>query len=99
AQPVLGDALPALVSVDKLEGRVPAAPVQTTEEIFDDPHVHTRDMLVPVEQPGADTDVEIAGNPIKMTETNPKPRGRAPLLDEHREEVLGEKADTETADD
>ncbi len=85
--------------VDKLEGRVPAAPVQTTEEIFDDPHVHTRDMLVPVEQPGADTDVEIAGNPIKMTETNPKPRGRAPLLDEHREEVLGEKADTETADD
>ena len=85
--------------VDKLEGRVPAAPVQTTEEIFDDPHVHTRDMLVPVEQPGADTDVEIAGNPIKMTETNPKPRGRAPLLDEHREEVLGDTADAETADD
>src|SRR6056297_1671126 len=85
--------------VSKLEGRVPAAPVQTTEEIFDDPHIHTRDMLVPVEQPGADTDVEIAGNPLKMTETNPKPRGRAPLLDEHREEVLGDTADAETADD
>jgi len=85
--------------VGKLEGRVPAAPVQTTEEIFDDPHVYARDMLVPVEQPGADRDVEIAGNPIKMSETNPEPRGRAPLLDEHREELLGEDADAETADD
>ncbi|WP_049925338.1 succinyl-CoA:mesaconate CoA-transferase [Halopiger goleimassiliensis] len=84
--------------VGKLEGRVPAAPVQTTEEIFDDEHVHARDMLVPVEQPGADTAVEIAGNPIKMSETEPKPRGRAPLLDEHREEILGEEAET-TADD
>ncbi|MDS0474209.1 succinyl-CoA:mesaconate CoA-transferase [Natrinema sp. 1APR25-10V2] len=85
--------------VGKLEGRVPAAPVQTTEEIFDDPHVHKRDMLYPVEQPGADGKVEIAGNPIKMSKTNPEPRGRAPLLDEHREEVLSEDADAETADD
>ncbi|RQH03077.1 succinyl-CoA:mesaconate CoA-transferase [Natrarchaeobius oligotrophus] len=84
--------------VDALEGRVPAAPVQTTDDIFDDPHVHTRGMLVAVDQPGADADVEIAGNPIKMTETPPDPRGRAPLLDEHREEVLGERAET-AADD
>jgi len=54
---------------------------------------------VPVEQPGADRDVEIAGNPIKMSETNPRARGRAPLLDEHREELLGEDADAETAAD
>ncbi|ELY87813.1 bile acid-inducible L-carnitine dehydratase protein F [Natrialba hulunbeirensis JCM 10989] len=75
--------------VGALEGRVPVAPVQTTEEIFEDPHVETREMLVPVEQPGTDEEVEIAGSPIKMTETPPQPRGRAPLLDEHREEVLG----------
>ena len=85
--------------VGKLEGSVPAAPVQTTEEIFDDPHIDARDMLVPVEQPGADRDVEIAGNPIKMSETNPEPRGRAPLLDEHREEVLNDTADATTDDD
>ncbi|SIR87285.1 succinyl-CoA:mesaconate CoA-transferase [Natronorubrum thiooxidans] len=84
--------------IDTLEGRVPVAPVQTTEEIFEDPHVHARDMLVSVEQPGADHEVEIAGNPIKMTKTSPEPRGRAPLLDEHREEVLGEETET-TADD
>ncbi|SFB95591.1 succinate--mesaconate CoA-transferase [Halobiforma haloterrestris] len=84
--------------VDALEGRVPVAPVQNTEDIFADPHVHARDMLVPVEQPGTDTAVEIAGSPIKMTETPPEPGGRAPLLDEHREEVLGEEAET-PADD
>ncbi|ELY43458.1 succinyl-CoA:mesaconate CoA-transferase [Natronorubrum sulfidifaciens] len=84
--------------IDTLEGRVPVAPVQTTEEIFEDPHVHARDMLVPVEQPGADREVEIAGNPIKMSKTTPEPRGRAPLLDEHRQEVLGDDAET-TADD
>ncbi|RKD97259.1 succinyl-CoA:mesaconate CoA-transferase [Halopiger aswanensis] len=84
--------------VGRLEGRVPAAPVQSTEEIFDDPHVHDRDMLVPVEQPGAGETVEIAGNPIKMTATPPEPRGRAPLLDEHREDVLGEESEV-AADD
>ncbi|WP_312912465.1 succinyl-CoA:mesaconate CoA-transferase [Natronosalvus caseinilyticus] len=73
---------------DALEGRVPVAPVQNTADIFDDPHVHAREMLVPVVQPGADREVEIAGSPIKMSETPPRPRGRAPLLDEHREEVL-----------
>ncbi|WP_247000204.1 succinyl-CoA:mesaconate CoA-transferase [Halosolutus gelatinilyticus] len=86
--------------IDALEGRVPVAPVQNTEDIFEDPHVHAREMLVPVEQPGADAEVEISGSPIKMTATNPRPRGRAPLLNEHREEILGETADAEpTADD
>ncbi|USZ71910.1 succinyl-CoA:mesaconate CoA-transferase [Natronosalvus halobius] len=73
---------------DALEGRVPVAPVQDTADIFDDPHVYAREMLVPVAQPGADREVEISGSPIKMSETPPRPRGRAPLLDEHREEVL-----------
>ncbi|WP_254768348.1 succinyl-CoA:mesaconate CoA-transferase [Salinilacihabitans rarus] len=79
-----------------LEGRVPAAPVQNTADIFDDPHVRDREMLVPVDQPGADGSVEIAGNPIKMTETPPRPRGRAPLLDEHRDELLGSATEAET---
>ncbi|AGB37322.1 succinyl-CoA:mesaconate CoA-transferase [Natronococcus occultus] len=89
--------------VDTLEGRVPVAPVQSTDEIFEDPHVRDRKMLVPVEQPGADETVEIAGSPIKMTETPPEPGRRAPLLDEHREELLKdgelEPADPETAAD
>jgi len=46
-------------------------------------------MLARVDQPGTDEEVTIAGNPIKTTETDPRLRGRTPLLDEHREELLG----------
>ncbi len=74
--------------VDELEGTVPSAPVQDTADVFADEHPHAREMLVEVEQPGADRPVTIAGSPIKMSETNPEPGGRAPLCDEHREELL-----------
>ncbi|WP_276279050.1 succinyl-CoA:mesaconate CoA-transferase [Halorussus caseinilyticus] len=89
---------------DALEGSVPCAPVQDAADVFEDPHVHAREMLVDVEQPGADEDVTIAGSPIKLSETPPKPGERAPLLDEHREELLGDGAsraprdERETAD-
>lgn len=73
-----------------LDGHVPAAPVQNTADIFSDPHVQDRAMLADVAQPGADEPMTVAGSPIKMTETMPRPRGRAPLLDEHREELLGD---------
>jgi succinyl-CoA:mesaconate CoA transferase len=74
---------------DALAGEVPCAPVQNTADVFDDPHVHAREMLVDVEQPGADREVTIAGCPIKLSETPTRPGDRAPLLDEHREELLG----------
>ncbi|WP_435349562.1 succinyl-CoA:mesaconate CoA-transferase [Haloarchaeobius sp. HRN-SO-5] len=79
--------------VDALEGDVPVAPVQDTADIFDDPHVHAREMLADVEQPGAGRDVTVAGCPIKLSETPTGPQGRAPLLDEHRDELLGSAAD------
>jgi succinyl-CoA:mesaconate CoA transferase len=77
---------------------VPVAPVQSTDEVFEDPHVRDREMLVPVEQPGSGETVEIAGSPIKMSETPPEPGGRAPLLDEHREELLGADGDRDPAE-
>ncbi|WP_435332648.1 succinyl-CoA:mesaconate CoA-transferase [Haloarchaeobius sp. TZWWS8] len=75
--------------VDALEGRVPVAPVQDTADIFDDDHVHAREMLTEVEQPGADRGVTVAGCPIKFSGASTSPTRRAPLLDEHREELLG----------
>jgi succinyl-CoA:mesaconate CoA transferase len=74
--------------VDALDGRVPAAPVQDATDVFDDPHVAERGMLADVEQPGTDTDVTVAGCPIKFADADTTPRGRAPLLDEHRDELL-----------
>ena len=77
--------------VETLAGGVPVAPVQNTAEIFEDEHPHAREMLIEVEQPGADQQVTIAGTPIKLSETPPAPGERAPLLDEHRDELLGER--------
>ena len=77
---------PAVVAA--LDGAVPAAPVQDTSDVFDDPHVRARDMLAEVDQPGAGQSVTIAGNPIKLSETPTAVERRAPMLDEHREELL-----------
>jgi succinyl-CoA:mesaconate CoA transferase len=79
---------PADAIVGELEGSVPSAPVQDTADIFADDHPRAREMLVEVDQPGVDRSVTIAGSPIKMSETNPQPGERAPLVDEHREELL-----------
>ncbi|WP_435174518.1 succinyl-CoA:mesaconate CoA-transferase [Halorussus sp. AFM4] len=92
-------ALPAAEICDRLEGSVPCAPVQDVSDVFEDPHVHARDMLVKVDQPGADEAVTIAGSPIKLSETPPEPGERAPLLDEHREELLGDEREAVDADD
>jgi succinyl-CoA:mesaconate CoA transferase len=78
--------------VERLDRRVPAARVQDTSDVFEDPHVHDREMLAEVSQPGVDETMTVAGSPIKMTETMPEPRGRAPLLNEHDEELLDEAA-------
>jgi succinyl-CoA:mesaconate CoA transferase len=78
---------------ETLRGSVPCAPVQDTADIFEDPHVRDRDMLVDVEQPGTGRDVTVAGQPIKLSSSPTEPDRRAPLLDEHREEILAEIRD------
>jgi succinyl-CoA:mesaconate CoA transferase len=78
----------------QLEGTVPTAPVQTAADVFEDPHVREREMLTDLSQPGTDEEMTVAGRPIMMTETRPRPKGRAPLLDEHREELLEERGQT-----
>ncbi|MXV63824.1 CoA transferase [Natronorubrum sp. JWXQ-INN-674] len=73
-----------------LRGTVPCAPVQDVRDIYDCDHVSEREMLVEAELPDADETVTIAGTPLKMAETPPEPGDRAPLLDEHRAELLGD---------
>lgn len=78
--------------VDALVGEVPCERVQNVADVFEDPHVRDREMLVEVEQPGTEETVTIAGQPIKMSATPTEPGQRAPLVDEHRTEILGERA-------
>lgn len=71
-----------------LGGVTPFGPVYTAEDIFADPHFRQRDMIVDVEHPGCATPVQIAGVPIKMSQTPGRIARRAPLLGEHTDEVL-----------
>ena len=76
--------------VAALGGKVPAGPVQTVRDIFEDGHAHSREMLVEVEQVGSTRSVTYAGVPIKFTATPGGIRRRAPRLGEHSEEILEE---------
>ncbi len=76
--------------VAALAEQVPMGPVNTAREMFADPHVRARGMLVDVEIPGDNPSLTVAGPAIKMTETPPAVRRRAPTLGEHTAEVLHE---------
>jgi crotonobetainyl-CoA:carnitine CoA-transferase CaiB-like acyl-CoA transferase len=67
---------------------IPIGAVQSVADIFADPHAHSREMLVELEQPGSATPVTVAGLPIKLTATPGSVGRRAPLLGEHTAELL-----------
>ncbi len=71
-------------------GRVPVGPVQTADDIFEDPHVEARTMLVEVPQPDGSRPVVLPASPIKLTATPAGVYRRPPRLGEHTAEVLAE---------
>ncbi|MEM9621907.1 MAG: CoA transferase [Pseudomonadota bacterium] len=73
-----------------LGGRVPCGPVNTAEEIFNDPHVAQRDMLVTYQPQGDNPPATIVGSPIKFTATPAGVYGRPPRLGEHDTEIRRE---------
>jgi len=58
-------------------------------EVWSDPHVRARDMLVETEHPRAGT-VPNIGVPVKLSETPAAVRKAAPLFGQHTGEVLAE---------
>jgi crotonobetainyl-CoA:carnitine CoA-transferase CaiB-like acyl-CoA transferase len=79
-------------------GSVPIGPVNTAADIFADPHVVARGMLVSLEQPGSDRPVTVAGQAIKMTGTPGSIDTRGPLLGEDEaDQILAEWSETGAA--
>ncbi len=74
----------------KLDGALPVGPVQTMEDIYQDPHVRARQMLETCSPAGDNPDITLAANPIKFTETPTSLYQRPPNLGEHNDEVLAE---------
>ena len=70
--------------------KVPAAPLQSPQEVLEDPHVEAMGYLQRVPYPGASRPVPVIETPFRMSETPGTIRRRAPLLGEHTDEILGE---------
>lgn len=72
------------------EAGIPCCPIYDVKEASEDPHIMgARKMVQDMNQPGIGT-VKIQGNPIKMSLTDPQPRGPAPSLGGDTFKVLKE---------
>ena len=76
--------------MDLIGGEVPCGPLNTAEDIFNDPHVAARNMIRRFALPGDNPEVAIVGAPLKFAGTPSEMNRRAPLLGEHGEEILDE---------
>lgn len=70
--------------------RVPFGPVNTAADIYADPHMKVREMLVEIEHPGSAAPVTVASTPIRMTRTPGGVTRRAPLTGENTDAILGQ---------
>jgi len=73
-----------------LGGKIPVGPVNRAEDIFRDEHAKARQMLVEIDLPGDNKKVQVAGQPIKFTDTPAGIYRRPPCLNEHAEELFRE---------
>lgn len=68
------------------EGGVPSGPINLISDVFSDPQVLHRRMLVEVCHPFGP--IKVLGSPVKMSRTPGEVRTHPPLLGEHTEDVL-----------
>lgn len=69
--------------------RIPCAPVNNFEQALNDSQVRYRNMVVKVRHPESG-EVEMPGNPIKMSDTHEDSFSPPPLLGQHTDAVLRE---------
>ena len=70
--------------------RIPAGPVHSPQEALDDAHFRASGIFREIAYPGAPRPAPVVDTPIRLSETPGAIRGRAPLLGEHTEAILGE---------
>ncbi len=74
--------------IDALEElKIGCGPINTLEQVFADPHVQAREMVVEMAHGSGET-VKVIANPVKLSATPPSYRSPPPVLGEHTEDVL-----------
>ena len=72
---------------DLVKAKVPCGPIYNMKEVFEDPHVQSREMVVKMEHPTAG-EISLVGTPLKFSRTKVQFRLPPPLLGQHTDEVL-----------
>jgi len=93
--PILRELIASKPSKHWLEGleavNVSCGPINTLEQVFDDPQIKAREMQLKMTHPVAGTrPIDLIASPIKMSETPTSYRNPPPLLGQHTEEILKE---------
>ena len=71
--------------------KIGCGPINTLSEVFADPHVQAREMIIEMEhQTTGKAPLKLIANPIKMGRTPPSYRNPPPLLGEHTNQILSD---------
>ncbi|PPR09671.1 MAG: Acetyl-CoA:oxalate CoA-transferase [Alphaproteobacteria bacterium MarineAlpha11_Bin1] len=77
---------------DLEEKKIGCGPINNLQQVFDDPHVKARGMVVNLDHPLAgEGGAAVIGSPMRFTETPITYRHPPPLVGQHTREVLREK--------
>jgi crotonobetainyl-CoA:carnitine CoA-transferase CaiB-like acyl-CoA transferase len=71
------------------DAAIPCAPINTMDEVFENPQILHRNMLVELDHPKAGR-IKMVGIPVKYSESKTTIRRPPPMLGEHTCEILGE---------
>ena len=91
--PILEEVLRTRTKTDWLlaleTAKVPCGAINNLSEVFNDPHIRTRDMVTTWQHPACGP-VELVSSPMKLSATPVRTDLPPPLLGQHTEEVLRE---------
>ena len=83
--------------MEQLEAlKIGCGPINKLSEVFSDPHVVARNMVLEMEHSSGAT-VRVIANPVKLSETPVDYRLPPPLLGEHTDAVLGARLGLDAA--
>jgi crotonobetainyl-CoA:carnitine CoA-transferase CaiB-like acyl-CoA transferase len=68
--------------------KIGCGPINTLQEVFADPHVQARNMVIEMAHASGEK-VKVIANPVKLSATPPDYRSAPPVLGEHTDAVLG----------
>lgn len=71
---------------------IPCGPINHIDQVYADPQVLARDMLIEMPHPTAES-VKLTGSPFKLSRTSVQMDAPPPLLGQHTDEVLHEYLD------